>query len=361
MINLNQEKVSKIFEGFKFPSKVIKEVCEIFMSCEKVSDSYAWKQFKIKTPMGEQDFSNEQNFFKEYDKEITSAFLLISSDSPFRISMNPCTFSLAYKSLSTSIHIETPPPRNIIDRMLNLFESYYKTHKSQKRKKQNKGKPMKEFKGQPFSFWKDPSSVLEEMQKAERNQKLGEFEKDLKEFQELYVSPRELREFKKEILRLCIKRKTSGYLETKDIKVFIGHGHDPQWKDLRDFLHFKLHFDVKEYGTGARAGYTIQEVLDEMSKSTSFALLVHTGEDEDQDGKLHARQNVVHETGLFQAHVGSKRAIVLLEEGCEEFSNIHGLQQIRFSKGRIQEVFGEVVATIYREFGVIGGSSKVNT
>ena len=74
-----------------------------------------------------------------------------------------------------------------------------------------------------------------------------------------------------------------------------------------------------------------------------------TGEDETKDGKTLARQNVVHEAGLFQGKLGFSRAIILLEDGTEEFSNIHGLQQIRFSKGRIRESFGDVVAVLKRE------------
>jgi hypothetical protein len=42
--------------------------------------------------------------------------------------------------------------------------------------------------------------------------------------------------------------------------------------------------------------------------------------------------------------------IVLLEEGVKEFSNILGINQIRFSKNRIRESFGDVLATIKREF-----------
>jgi predicted nucleotide-binding protein len=45
--------------------------------------------------------------------------------------------------------------------------------------------------------------------------------------------------------------------------------------------------------------------------------------------------NVIHEVGLFQGRLGFKRAIVLLEEGCKEFSNIQGLGQIRYPKGNI--------------------------
>ena len=74
-----------------------------------------------------------------------------------------------------------------------------------------------------------------------------------------------------------------------------------------------------------------------------------TGEDEQTDGKVRARENVVHEVGLFQGKLGFSRAIVLLEEGCEEFSNIHGLGQIRFPKGNIAAKFEDIRAVLERE------------
>jgi predicted nucleotide-binding protein len=86
-----------------------------------------------------------------------------------------------------------------------------------------------------------------------------------------------------------------------------------------------------------------------LSKST-FAILVLTGEDLDAEGNLRARENVVHELGLFQGHLGFSRAIILLEDGTSEFSNIHGIHQIRFSKGNIKETYGDVLATLKREF-----------
>jgi len=48
--------------------------------------------------------------------------------------------------------------------------------------------------------------------------------------------------------------------------------------------------------------------------------------------------------------LGFPKAIVLLEEGTQEFSNIQGMQQIRYSKGNIKETFGEILATLKREF-----------
>jgi len=134
------------------------------------------------------------------------------------------------------------------------------------------------------------------------------------------------------------------------VRVFIGHGQNGQWRDLKDHLHEKHGFELETYEIGARAGLTIKEVLEDMLTSSSIAFLVLTGEDEDAEGTLHARENVIHELGLFQGRLGWRRAIALLEDGVPEFSNIHGLNQIRFAKANIQETFGEVLATIGREF-----------
>ena len=77
-----------------------------------------------------------------------------------------------------------------------------------------------------------------------------------------------------------------------------------------------------------------------MLEESCMAFLIMTGEDEQADGSLHARDNVIHEVGLFQGRLGFKRAIILLEKGCQEFSNIHGLGQIRFPEGEIEAAFG---------------------
>ena len=67
-----------------------------------------------------------------------------------------------------------------------------------------------------------------------------------------------------------------------------------------------------------------------------------TAGDERSDGAIQARMNVVHEAGLFQGRLGFSRAIVMLEDGCEDFSNIDGLGQIRFPKGNISAAFEEI-------------------
>jgi predicted nucleotide-binding protein len=67
-----------------------------------------------------------------------------------------------------------------------------------------------------------------------------------------------------------------------------------------------------------------------------------TGEDKDIDGKSYPRKNVIHEAGLFQGRLGFNKAIILLEDGCERFSNIDGLTYIDFRPNRISDCFDEV-------------------
>jgi len=132
--------------------------------------------------------------------------------------------------------------------------------------------------------------------------------------------------------------------------VFIGHGRSQQWRDLKDHLQDKHGYMIEAYEVGARAGHAIRDILEDMMEISSIAILVMTGEDKDKEGNLHARENVIHELGLFQGKLGFPRAVILLEDGTTEFSNIQGIHQIRYSKNNIKETFGEVLATLRREF-----------
>jgi len=132
-------------------------------------------------------------------------------------------------------------------------------------------------------------------------------------------------------------------------KVFIGHGDSPIWRELKEFLVERLDLDIEEFNRVPTAGKTTIERLEEMLNSANFAFLVMTAEDEHVDGTVHPRENVVHEAGLFQGKLGFKRAIVLLQEDCKQFSNIEGLTQIRFPQSNIDAVFEEVRAVLERE------------
>ena len=132
-------------------------------------------------------------------------------------------------------------------------------------------------------------------------------------------------------------------------RVFIGHGRSDCWRDLRDFISGHLNLPCDEFDRVPTAGMTIPERLEQMLQDACIALLVMTGEDEQPDGELRARMNVIHEVGLFQGRLGLKKAIILLEEGCEKFSNIHGVLEIRFPKGEIHAAFEKIREVMERE------------
>ncbi|MGQ3081300.1 MULTISPECIES: TIR domain-containing protein [Alphaproteobacteria] len=131
--------------------------------------------------------------------------------------------------------------------------------------------------------------------------------------------------------------------------VFIGHGRSLLWRELKDFIVDRLHLPADEFNRVPVGGVTNIARLSEMLDSAAAAFIIMTAEDETADGRLQARMNVIHEVGLFQGRLGFTKAIIMLEEGCEEFSNVQGLGQIRFPKGRISAAFEEVRQLLERE------------
>lgn len=132
-------------------------------------------------------------------------------------------------------------------------------------------------------------------------------------------------------------------------RVFIGHGRSPQWRELKDFIWERLSLPYDEFNRVPVAGTTNVDRLSQMLDNAAVAFLVLTAEDEKADGTVVARQNVVHEAGLFQGRLGFSRAIIMLEDGCEQFSNVDGLGQIKFPTGNVSARFEEVRQVLERE------------
>lgn len=133
--------------------------------------------------------------------------------------------------------------------------------------------------------------------------------------------------------------------------IFIGHGGKrPLWKNLRDHLQTNFGFEIEAYESGSRVGEAIPDILTEMLRVSNYAILVMTGEDEMKDGWMRARQNVVHEIGLFQARLGTSKTVLLVEEGTQLFTNIDGIQHIRFPRDMIENAFGQVDGAIRKAF-----------
>ncbi len=146
-------------------------------------------------------------------------------------------------------------------------------------------------------------------------------------------------ELSKEIEKASIK------IEKKSIgggKIFIGHGRSKLWARLQLYLKDDLSIATLTFEDESRASETIINILSQFLDECSFAILIMTAEDETVNGKIRARQNVIHEAGLFQGRLGFDKVIILKQESVEEFSNIAGLQYIPFSGDNIEQTFYEV-------------------
>jgi predicted nucleotide-binding protein len=131
--------------------------------------------------------------------------------------------------------------------------------------------------------------------------------------------------------------------------VFIGHGRSKLWARLQLFLQNDLGLKTITYESVSRVGESIVPVLESMLRQATFAVLVLTTEDETAEGGKRARQNVVHEAGLFQGQLGFPRAILLQQSGLEDFSNVAGLQYIGFEGENIETTFWELQRVLKRE------------
>lgn len=133
-----------------------------------------------------------------------------------------------------------------------------------------------------------------------------------------------------------------------NLAVFIGHGHSSIYKHVETFLEKRLGLEPLTFESGPRVGMTNVDVLKTCLNRARFAILVLTPEDEEVGGKR-ARQNVVHEIGLFQGRLGFERVALLRQSGVEEFSNLEGLQELRFTQDNIRVVFEDLRAVLERE------------
>jgi len=131
--------------------------------------------------------------------------------------------------------------------------------------------------------------------------------------------------------------------------VFVGHGRSRLWARVQVFLENELGLKVVTYESESHVGESIVPILETMLGQAGFAVLVLTAEDETAGGGKRARQNVIHEAGLFQGRLGFKRAVLLVQDGLEEFTNVAGLQHIRFSEENIEQAFYDLQRVLKRE------------
>lgn len=122
--------------------------------------------------------------------------------------------------------------------------------------------------------------------------------------------------------------------------IFISHGHNELLKlKLKDFLQSRLGQTPIVLAEQPNRGLTVVEKLERVSQKCCFAIVLMTSDDQQKDGGVRARQNVIHEIGFFQGKYGRNNVVLLAERGVEVFTNISGIVRIDFDAEHFSEIF----------------------
>jgi predicted nucleotide-binding protein with TIR-like domain/pfkB family carbohydrate kinase len=130
--------------------------------------------------------------------------------------------------------------------------------------------------------------------------------------------------------------------------VFIAHGVDPQWRQVRNFLADYCGLPVSDLSTEAHGADLANQLRTYLSEC-DFAVCVLTAETTGPGELGYADQSVVHQAGLLQGRYGFRRVAILVEQGCQAFSNVAGLIRHDFPSGHIESTFWQLERMLRRE------------
>ncbi|MCU1265956.1 MAG: hypothetical protein JWM21_2274 [Acidobacteria bacterium] len=95
-------------------------------------------------------------------------------------------------------------------------------------------------------------------------------------------------------------------------RMFVGHGRSPRWSRVVNHLKGDLGMaDVQAFESSSRTSEHIVDILNGFLDTCDAAVIVMTADDRTAEGSGRARQNVIHEIGLFQGRQGFSRVILL--------------------------------------------------
>ena len=126
---------------------------------------------------------------------------------------------------------------------------------------------------------------------------------------------------------------------------------------MRSYLEREHGLDVRVWEAQSRVGTNPKEFLREELEQCVFAVMVVTADDSTPEGRRRGRQNVIHETGLFQSKLGFEKVALIVEEGVEGCSNLAGIDVITFKPRRIDQAFHALDAVLRRE-GLVAPKSS---
>jgi predicted nucleotide-binding protein len=135
-------------------------------------------------------------------------------------------------------------------------------------------------------------------------------------------------------------------------RVFISHGRSKDWYEVQQHIERDLGLKSMELAQEPSRGQTVIEKLVANTNACDSAVIVMSGDDVDDEGKLRVRENVMHEIGYFQGAYGRSRVVLLHEEDVNVPTNLGGIVYVSYPKGLVKGTFGE----LDRELKAIYGS-----
>ncbi|MGW4028393.1 PfkB family carbohydrate kinase [Streptomyces sp. NPDC004838] len=121
--------------------------------------------------------------------------------------------------------------------------------------------------------------------------------------------------------------------------VFIAHGRNPDWLAVKTFVEQRFGLPVYSFESNSWGSRPVTEALQDYLQRCAFAICVLTAEDTTGEGTRIARQNVIHEIGLFQGRHGFDRVMVLAEEGCLSLPDSTTARTATFPRHAVDKAF----------------------
>lgn len=129
-------------------------------------------------------------------------------------------------------------------------------------------------------------------------------------------------------------------------RIFVAHGRAADWEALVAMLETEWKLEVDYFTRTSTASLVTADRWRAMLDEARFAFAVMTPDERLADGRWQCRPNVIHEIGLCHARIGVLNTAILLAEGTEDFSNVDGINPIRFVSGRLKERQPEIEALL---------------
>jgi sugar/nucleoside kinase (ribokinase family) len=155
-------------------------------------------------------------------------------------------------------------------------------------------------------------------------------------------------EYNSQCVEIVGRRRAATISKPVGRRVFIGYGHDPEWHEVRDQVE-RWGLTPTFFKRTSVAGRFTNNILAQQAFGADFAVIVLSGDDMTANGDLRARENAVHEVGLMQGKLGFERVAIMLEDRITLFTNLEGLQVLRFARGQIDRCFHDLQGMLVRE------------